>query len=140
MNDTIYNNRLLTLLISMYKIPNPSTPVMHNVLMQWQQDNLDIFYQCRFNARIFDILLDVFKDDWYLDEQFGQPHLKSHPNYGLSRGFMFYFGLEHPVEFIHLFDTRGRYQNLPRWGGKYLNRFSTSSDYAFNIYEYLKRA
>lgn len=139
MNSSIYNQRLLTLLISLYKAPEPPIPVMHNVLIQWQQDHLDVFYQCRFNVRIFDVLLDEFKDDWYQDDQFGQPHLRNQPRYGLSHGFMFYFGLSHPSEFIHLFDTRGRYQNLQRWGGKYLNRFSVPSDYAFNIYEYLKR-
>lgn len=137
--EAIYKIRLLLMAEYLENLKQESEPEIREVLLEWPLHYLDVFYYFKYNTRFFDGLLKVFSDHWQFDEEFQEPHLKSLPDYGLSRGVIFFFGLKNPEEFIHLFDCHGIHQNLEKWGGVHIISTSTAFDIAYNIREYVTR-
>lgn len=136
--EAIYTIRLLLLAEYLENVIKKSEPEVREVMLEWPLHYLDVFYYFKYNTRIFDGLLKLFSDHWQFDEEFQEPHLKSLPGYGLSRGVMFFFGLKSPEEFIHLFDCHGTKQNIARWGGLHIISTSSPFDIAHNIREFIK--
>lgn len=136
--EAIYAIRLLRMADYLEETIKEPEPDIREVLLEWPLNHLNVFYHCKYNLRMFDCLLDLFGDHWEFDEElFQEPQLKSLPDYKLSRGFIYFFGLKSPIELIHLFDTHGSYQDIERWGGTYLIETSTSWDVAYNIREFV---
>lgn len=137
MNQDIFSERLLTFAIRLYRIRDNPEPNIVEVWIQWPDEDqmLKPWYEVKYNISFFEELIVCF-DEWEWNERFQEPELRGEKDLGVSVSFLSFFGLT-PQEYTHLFDTEG-YQNLPKYGGKYLSKDSTPSDVAFNILEFLK--
>jgi len=137
--EAIYNIRLLLIAEYLEDLKKEPKAQIQEVFLEWPLHYLHVFYDIKYNVKLFDCLLKLFSDHWYFNEEFNEPQLKSFPEHGLSWAFIFFFGLKNPEEFIHLFDCQGKNQNIGRWGGTYIISTSTAFDIAFNIREYVAR-
>lgn len=138
-NET-YKRKLLLFAKALTEQVGKSNYDIRETFLEWplRDSKLDVFYLIKFNVYHFNGLLNLFDDSWYFNQEFQEPQLRFQ-ECGLPRGFIDFFGLDGPEEFIHLFDCQGKYQNTERWGGNYLFEHSPSSDVALNIFEFVSK-
>lgn len=139
--NKIYKTKLLLFAEALNEQVGKNNYDIRETFLEWPLRNskLDVFYLIKFNVHHFNCLLKLFDDFWYFNQEFQELQLK-YQDGGLARGFIDFFGLDGPEEFIHLFDCQGKYQNIERWGGNYLFEYSLSTDVALNIFEFVSKS
>ncbi len=135
---TIYKRRLFLFAKALEQQIMRNEYDIKEVLLEWplRDSKLFVFYHIKFNVHHFNCLLNLFDDAWYFNQEFQEPQLRFQDG-GLPRGFIEFFGLSGPEEFIHFFDCQGQYQDTERWGGSYLFEHSPSVNVARNIFEFI---
>lgn len=139
-SKTVFKERLLLFAKSLNEHIGKTNFDIREALLEWplRDSKLYVFYHVKFNVNHFNCLLNLFDADWYFNQEFQEPQLRYHEG-GLPRGFIDFFGLDGPEEFIHLFDCQGKYQDTEKWGGLYLYEHSPSADIALNVFEFISK-
>lgn len=137
-SKAIYKRKLLLFAKALNEQVDKSNYDIRETFLEWplRESKLYVFYDIKFNVQHFNCLLSLFDDAWFFNQEFQEPHLRFQEG-GLARGFVDFFGLDGPEEFIHLFDCQGKYQDTERWGGSYLFEHSSSVDIARNIFDFV---
>lgn len=134
--ETVYNKRLLELALHLDAIGNKQECNILEVWIEWPENYVNSWIAVKYNSSYFIDMPNWF-EEWEFSEYFQEPELREIKELGFAGSCMNFFSLT-PKEFSHLFDTDG-YQNVKRLGGERLSKYSSASNVALNIVDFVKR-
>jgi hypothetical protein len=94
-------------------------------------------YKVVYNFCVFEELPAIFNEFEFSDETSDTILIGKNSDESTAASVIEFFGLSGPEQFAHLFDVEGL-QNPIIYGGKILTLEATPSDFAFNIYQFVR--